>query len=82
MYNAPPSSSHPLAFVLHKHQNAILALTQNRMIPYMNRNDLDASRAWAIHVVERNGWTWPAILNEEFPAATEGGLLYDHVIIE
>jgi hypothetical protein len=48
----------------------------------MNRNDLDAARAWAVHVVERNGWIWPAIFNEPYPAATEGGLQYEHVTIE
>lgn len=80
--STPPPNSYPLAFILHKHQNAILALTQNRIVSHMNRNDLDAARAWAVHVVERNGWIWPAIFNEPYPAATEGGLQYEHVTIE
>lgn len=83
MHSAPVlPDSHPLGFVQHMHQNAILALTQNRTITHNNRNELDAARVWAVHVVERIGWTWPAILNEEFPSATEGGLVYENVTVE
>lgn len=32
--------------------------------------------------VERYGWTWPEILDEEFPAPSEGGVSYEITTIE
>jgi hypothetical protein len=29
-----------------------------------------------------NGWSWPDILDTEFPSPSEGGLLYEHTTIE
>jgi hypothetical protein len=43
---------------------------------------LGISRSLAIQTVERYGWTWPAILDEEFPDSTPGGLKYERVTIE
>lgn len=44
--------------------------------------DVTFLRTVAISAVEQHGWLWPSILDEEFPAATPGGLQYDRVIIE
>lgn len=44
--------------------------------------DVALLRTVAIAAVEQHGWIWPSILDEEFPAATPGGLHYDRVIIE
>jgi hypothetical protein len=32
--------------------------------------------------LKRNGWSWPDILDAEFPSPSEGGLLYENMIIE
>jgi len=45
-------------------------------------DELEASRLLAVQTVERHGWSWPAVLDEEFPAATEGGLKYERTTIE
>ena len=77
-----PQATHPLAFVLLKHQNALHALTHEPIGYTLDISDLGASRSLAIQAVELHGWTWPAILDEEFPAATEGGLQYDRIDVE
>jgi len=80
--NFPSQATHPLAFVLFKHQNALRALTHGTVGHIIDLVDLSTSRSLAIRAVEGHGWTWPAILDEEFPAATAGGLIYDRVTIK
>lgn len=74
------TAQHPLAYVLFKHQNALIALMQGSVV-YTDPSELDTSRLAAVQAVERHGWLWPAILDEEFPAATEGGLKYEHITV-
>jgi hypothetical protein len=74
--------THPLAFVLLKHQNALRALTPDAVDYPIDIGNLVSSRSLAIHTVEHRGWIWPAILDEEFPPAVEGGLKYDRVTIK
>ena len=81
--NPPPSNAnHSLNFINFKHQGALLALLQGRVINASDTPDYEFHRLWAVQVVERNGWSWPAILDEDFPAATEGGLKYERVNLE
>lgn len=82
--NSPPTISqvaHSLTFVLFKHQIALRALTPDAVSHVIDVGDLSASRSLAVQAVESHGWTWPAILDEEFPAATAGGLKYDCVTL-
>ncbi|KAG6833721.1 hypothetical protein H0H87_001153 [Tephrocybe sp. NHM501043] len=72
---------HPLAFILSKHQAALAALSGETNLSASPVDDV-VSRTLAIHVVEAQGWVWPPILDEEFPAATEGGLKYEHVAVD
>ncbi|KAJ6629129.1 hypothetical protein B0H10DRAFT_25296 [Mycena sp. CBHHK59/15] len=75
-----PPPTHPLAFVSMKHQHALNALQQVRSPP--PEIDIAAARFFAIQTVERQGWSWPSILDEEFPPTTTGGLKYERVAIE
>jgi hypothetical protein len=67
-----------MGYVVWKHQNAILALTSGRVL--VNRPgdpttfDLDTSRPWAVQVLEKNGYSWPAILDEPFPGIDDDGV--------
>lgn len=76
-----PGAQHPLAYVLFKHQNALIALMQGSIVSTEPR-ELEVSRLVAVQAVERHGWTWPTILDEDFPPATEGGLKYEHISVE
>jgi hypothetical protein len=77
-----PQPTHPLAFVLLKHQSALRALTHEAVGHIIDIADLEASRSAAVRAVEAHGWAWPLILDEQFPAATTGGLMYERVTIE
>ncbi|GLB33660.1 hypothetical protein LshimejAT787_0105440 [Lyophyllum shimeji] len=79
----PPAASapQPLAYVLYKHQAALAALTRDVTVQTPN-TDLTALRAHSVQAVERHGWTWPTILDEESPPATEGGVKYEQVTID
>ena len=78
----PPSpTNQPLTYVLYKHQNALLALMQNTPLPLDEANETYWRRV-AQKFVERHGWAWPSILDEEFPPSTEGGLQYERTNIE
>lgn len=72
---------HPMGYVVWKHQNAIQALTSGRI--NVNRPgdpialDLGTSRPWAVYVLEKNGYSWPAILDEPFPGIDEEGVVLD-----
>jgi hypothetical protein len=80
--STPPVFQHN-PYILHKHRKAILALLDARAhhIPELP----DFWRGFAVQTVERNGWLWPSILDEEFPAVTDDmptGLIYERVMLE
>ncbi|KAJ7904389.1 hypothetical protein B0H14DRAFT_2662615 [Mycena olivaceomarginata] len=72
--------ANPLAYVLSRHQQAFNALEQLRVSPL--DSDSLAARFSAVQAVERHGWSWPSILDDEFPPATEGGVKYERVVLE
>ncbi|KAJ7499054.1 hypothetical protein FB451DRAFT_1548773 [Mycena latifolia] len=80
----PPQSifapANPLSYVSARHQQALNALEQLR-VSHLDSDTL-AARFSAIHAVERHGWSWPSILDDEFPPSTEGGVKYERVVIE
>lgn len=73
---------HPLAFVLLKHRKALSALTHGATAQESSLITSELLRSIAVQTVETHGWSWPPILDEEFPAATDGGLKYDSVTIK
>ncbi|KAG6855007.1 hypothetical protein C0991_005936 [Blastosporella zonata] len=80
--NATPTQApHPLAFILSKHHSA-LAVLSGEALSTISTVDHEIYRTLALHAVESQGWTWPPILDEEFPPATEGGLRYERVAVD
>ena len=74
-----------LAFIAYKHHKALGALSST----IIANNELESSpvamqtaRSTALHILQKNGWSWPSILDEEFPASSEGGLVYERTVIE
>ena len=81
----PAAPRPPLAFIAYKHQKALAALSPI----IIAHNELDnspvtmqAARSTALHTLQKNGWSWPSILDEEFPTPSEGGLVYEKTVIE
>ncbi|KAJ7179857.1 hypothetical protein C8R43DRAFT_912346 [Mycena crocata] len=74
------SPINPLAYVSARHQQAFNALEQLR-VSHLDPDTL-AGRFSAVQVVERHGWAWPSILDDEFPPASDGGVKYERVVIE
>jgi len=75
------STRNPLAFVEYKHQTALSFLSPSISLP----DELQfpqASRSAAITALEKIGWLWPDIFDEEFPTAAEGGAVYELTVIE
>ncbi|KAJ7742462.1 hypothetical protein DFH07DRAFT_836546 [Mycena maculata] len=72
--------ANPLAYVSARQQQAFNALEQLR-VSYLDQDTL-AARFSAVQIVERHGWSWPSILDDEFPPATEGGVKYERIVIE
>lgn len=80
-----PAPRPTLAFIVYKHQKALAVLSP---IP-ISHNELEnspatiqAARSTALHTLQKNGWSWPSILDKEFPAPSEGGLVYENTVIE
>ncbi|RDB22864.1 hypothetical protein Hypma_010346 [Hypsizygus marmoreus] len=78
----PSHGPHPLAYVQIQHQRALAALSPLMTAPSTDGMDMDALRSLSVRTVERHGWAWPTVLDEEFPSAIEGGLKYDRVTID
>ncbi|KAJ6539211.1 hypothetical protein B0H19DRAFT_1177720 [Mycena capillaripes] len=74
------AATNPFAYVLARHQQALNALEQLR-VAHLETDTL-ATRFSAVQALERHGWSWPSILDDEFPPATEGGVKYERVILE
>ncbi len=70
-----------MEYVRYLHQKALHALSPSIIAP-VEHSDSSQRRSEAIQVLERHGWSWPAVLDEPFPEASEGGLLYNATIVE
>lgn len=69
-----------LPFVFAKHVEAIAVLMEGRTNP-AGVHAMPRQREETIKLLESNGWSWPAILDEPYPEVTPGGLRYEQVII-
>ncbi|KAI6152046.1 hypothetical protein BKA82DRAFT_4106466 [Pisolithus tinctorius] len=56
-----------LAFVHYKHWQALYVLSDCRLAPPVAISDISARRNTAKSALERRGWTWPIILDSDFP---------------
>ena len=55
-----------------------MALTTGRILKEQDpifRADMAAARPAAVYVVERNGYEWPSILDDEFPGVDSEGVM-------
>ncbi|KAF9055090.1 hypothetical protein BDZ89DRAFT_975313 [Hymenopellis radicata] len=76
----PPPAVDPLAFVLHRHNTAIQVLSQGAEPQASPPPSL--SRLDAMAYVDSLGWSWPIILDDEFPPSTPGGVKYTQIVHE
>lgn len=78
---APPPN--PLTYVLFRHNNALLALMRNPLVVDSDPAEMEAYRGLAIETVNRFGWSWPAILDAEFPEPSSDteGVKYERTTI-
>ncbi|KAI0693815.1 hypothetical protein BC835DRAFT_1415708 [Cytidiella melzeri] len=76
----------PLEFIHNKHNTALYVLINGtlptldtQMVPRVN----SATRAHAQRVLEMHGYSWPSVLDEEYPppSAASQGVKYEHVTI-
>ena len=81
-----PAAPRPtLAFIAYKHQKALAALSPIVIAHNELENSpvaMQAARSTALHTLQKNGWSWPSIFDEEFPTPSEGGLVYEKTVTE
>ena len=87
-YSLSASSTSPepnlrpvFAYVTYHHQMALCSLSSAISIP----NELQTPELYRLIAkdeLRRYGWSWPDILDAEFPSPSEGGLLYAHTTME
>ncbi|KAI0068916.1 hypothetical protein BV25DRAFT_1910650 [Artomyces pyxidatus] len=72
-----------LKYVAYKHQNAILALTEGRVLSNPPPG-IDALRQHAMNILAQMGYVWPSVFDEEFPPAQDEsvGVKYEPVTID
>jgi len=70
-----PNPRPTLAFVQYKHQQALSYLCPYLPLPSPLENAA-AHKLIASDILTANGWSWPAVLDEEFPPSTGGGVEY------
>jgi len=87
-FTGVPQSAAPrptLAFIVYKHQKALAVLSPIVIAHNELENSpatMQAARSTALNTLHMNGWSWPSILDQEFPAPSEGGLVYENTVIE
>ncbi|PFH52540.1 hypothetical protein AMATHDRAFT_139666 [Amanita thiersii Skay4041] len=78
----PPVESSPMDYIQWKHDSAICALLYGYQLPWCGAGSLQICRAWAQSHIQSHGYEWPAVLDEDFPPATEGGVRYEQTLID
>ena len=75
-----PKPQH-LPFIMYKHQQALSFLSPSVTFPVLSE-DPHAARAACIAFLEKQGLSWPAILDGQYPPVTPGGLRYYYVSLQ
>ena len=79
----PTRTTHPLAYVLHKHKRALSLLMRDKSKEDESPSDATSLRESAVLFIAGHGLQWPSMLDEPFPTELEtGGLLYERTVIE
>ncbi|KZT72723.1 hypothetical protein DAEQUDRAFT_685893 [Daedalea quercina L-15889] len=87
---ASPSMADPtmlayttLGYVYYKHASALsVFMNGTDRIEGANVGDTQRWRAVAIEMLGHHGWAWPALLDEEYPQPTSGGLKYERTTVD
>jgi len=81
----PPMGGASLPYIIHKHNTAIHVLVYGNLPP-PGPNDihLPLMRQHAISIVHSYGWSWPNVLDADYPPSDESavGLKYEQVILD
>lgn len=80
-YGSPPPLV-PLSFIVQKHNDALYVLTHGELPqPPTNPATLREARVFAVGALYAHGWSWPAILDEEYPLSTGSseGVKYERI---
>ncbi|KAH8830720.1 hypothetical protein DL96DRAFT_1495636 [Flagelloscypha sp. PMI_526] len=80
-YSSSSSLSHPLTYVLYKHQQALSLLSRGE-IEVTEPGDIQTSRTAARRLVKRAGWRWPPCLDDPVPSDEGGGLTYQVSVVD
>ena len=82
---AVPQASYtgPLPYIMHKHLDAIHALLHG-CLPSGQQSDMSQIRPAAMYSVQAYGWSWPTVLDEEYPPPSDPatGVKYEPVMLE
>ena len=80
----PLPTALPLEFIENKHNIAIHVLTEGYVPTSILPLATAANRAHAQNVLEMNGYSWPSLLDETYPPATERdrGVRYRQVLVK
>jgi len=69
------------AYVAYQHQKALSSLSSS--IPIPNELETPELHRWiAKNELKQSGWSWPDILDTEFPPPSEPGLLYAYTYVK
>ncbi|OCH90729.1 hypothetical protein OBBRIDRAFT_887520 [Obba rivulosa] len=77
--------SHPLSYIMFRHHGALHVLVHGSYPDSgANLRELEPWRSIAIETLRSWGWSWPTIVDEEYPPAGDwsGGVKYDRVTID
>lgn len=81
----PSSRSVSLPFIVQKHNAALHVLTHGQLpSPPADPAAAREARSYAAGALYAHGWSWPAVLDEEYPLATgsAGGVKYERTIVD
>ncbi|TFY69471.1 hypothetical protein EVJ58_g366 [Rhodofomes roseus] len=72
-----------LGYVYYKHACALYVLVHGTdRIEGANTGDAERWRAIAIEMLGHHGWAWPALLDEQYPPTSPGGLKYERTLVD
>ncbi|KAL4241415.1 Homocysteine-responsive endoplasmic reticulum-resident ubiquitin-like domain member 1 /2 [Abortiporus biennis] len=83
-YPQPVAGGLPLPYIVAKHRAALQVLITGQLPQEPNSSLLSSQRQYAVSVLNSYGWSWPRILDEDYPPADSSnpGLRYEQVMID
>ena len=74
----------PLPYILRKHNAALDVLTKGTLPSETQLEDMSQLRTQAAIALEEWGYSWPAVLDEEYPRPepSNNGVKYERIVVE